>query len=311
MVNLGLLQYLEANNKKLTKLKRVAIGGSACPRAVAETFEQKYGVEVIHAWGMTEMSPIGTISGPLPASLGEPDDATRMAYNLKQGRVPFGVDLKITTEEGDRLPHDGVAPGHIKVSGPAVLQRYFRDETSAVDAEGFFDTGDIGTVDPHGYLQITDRSKDLIKSGGEWISSVDMEAAIIAMPQVAGLAGYALLANGNGELGITTAAAWRGWLGPYLLDLLVEVAHAEGVPNIEADVRLDVTRAFWSLVVARDLPSGHVLGPADVVMKSPAGGIPPYEWDAVIGRVTLKPLHADDFLTFEVLGETRTEFARS
>jgi fatty-acyl-CoA synthase len=116
-----------------------------------------------------------------------------MAYNLKQGRVPFGVDLKITTEEGERLPHDGVAPGHIKVSGPAVLQRYFRDENAVLDSEGFFDTGDIGTVDPHGYLQITDRSKDLIKSGGEWISSVEIEniasghpkalmAAVIAIP---------------------------------------------------------------------------------------------------------------------------------
>jgi len=139
------------------------------------------------------MSPIGTISGPLPASLGDPDAPTRMAYNLKQGRVPFGVDLKITSEEGVRQPHDGMTPGHIKVSGPAILERYFRDDKSAVDAEGFFDTGDIGTVDQHGYLQITDRSKDLIKSGGEWISSVEIEniasghpkalmAAVIAMP---------------------------------------------------------------------------------------------------------------------------------
>jgi fatty-acyl-CoA synthase len=188
-----LLDFLTENKLRLTTLKRVTIGGSACTEALIRGFRDGHGVEVLHAWGMTEMSPIGTISGPLPASLGDPDDATRMAYNLKQGRVPFGVDLKITTEEGERLPHDGVAPGHIKVSGPAVLQRYFRDENAVLDSEGFFDTGDIGTVDPHGYLQITDRSKDLIKSGGEWISSVEIEniasghpkalmAAVIAIP---------------------------------------------------------------------------------------------------------------------------------
>jgi fatty-acyl-CoA synthase len=188
-----LLDYLTANRLKLTTLKRVAIGGSACTEALIRGFRDGHGVEVLHAWGMTEMSPIGTISGPLPPSLGEPDDATRMAYNLKQGRVPFGVDMKITSEDGVRLPHDGVAPGHIKVSGPAILNRYFRDDASALDDEGYFDTGDIGTIDPHGYLQITDRSKDLIKSGGEWISSVEIEniasghpkalmAAVIAIP---------------------------------------------------------------------------------------------------------------------------------
>jgi fatty-acyl-CoA synthase len=188
-----LLEYLTAQRLTLTTLKRVAIGGSACSEALIRGFRDGHGVEVLHAWGMTEMSPIGTISGPLPSSLGEPDDATRMAYNLKQGRVPFGVDMKITTEDGVRLPHDGVAPGHIKVSGPAILNRYFRHEQTALDDEGYFDTGDIGTIDPHGYLQITDRSKDLIKSGGEWISSVEIEniasghakalmAAVIAIP---------------------------------------------------------------------------------------------------------------------------------
>jgi fatty-acyl-CoA synthase len=188
-----LLDFLTANRLRLTTLKKVAIGGSACTEALIRGFRDGHGVEVLHAWGMTEMSPIGTISGPLPPSLGQPDDATRMAYNLKQGRVPFGVDMKITTEDGQRLPHDGEAQGHIKVSGPAILERYFRDERSALDDEGFFDTGDIGTIDPHGYLQITDRSKDLIKSGGEWISSVEIEniasghpkalmAAVIAVP---------------------------------------------------------------------------------------------------------------------------------
>jgi fatty-acyl-CoA synthase len=188
-----LFDFLSENNLRLSTLKRVAIGGSACTEALIRGFRDGHGVEVLHAWGMTEMSPIGTISGPLPVSLGEPDEATRMAYNLKQGRVPFGVDLKITAENGDRQPHDGTAPGHIMVSGPSIIQSYFRDDKPAVDAEGYFDTGDIGTVDPHGYLQITDRSKDLIKSGGEWISSVEIEniasghpkalmAAVVAMP---------------------------------------------------------------------------------------------------------------------------------
>ncbi len=188
-----LFDFLSENNLRLSTLKRVAIGGSACTEALIRGFRDGHGVEVLHAWGMTEMSPIGTISGPLPVSLGEPDEATRMAYNLKQGRVPFGVDLKITAENGDRQPHDGTAPGHIMVSGPSIIQSYFRDDKPAVDAEGYFDTGDIGTVDPQGYLQITDRSKDLIKSGGEWISSVEIEniasghpkalmAAVVAMP---------------------------------------------------------------------------------------------------------------------------------
>ncbi|MEI6458598.1 MAG: long-chain fatty acid--CoA ligase [Pseudomonadota bacterium] len=188
-----LLDFLTVNQLQLTTLKRVAIGGSACTEALIRGFRDGHGVEVLHAWGMTEMSPIGTISGPLPPSLGTPDEATRMAYNLKQGRVPFGVDMKITSDDGVDQPHDGAAPGHIKVAGPSILQRYFRDDKPAVDAEGYFDTGDIGTIDPHGYLQITDRSKDLIKSGGEWISSVEIEniasghpkallAAVIAIP---------------------------------------------------------------------------------------------------------------------------------
>jgi len=178
-----LFDYLRTHGRTLTTLKRVAIGGSACPEALVRGFRDEHGVEVLHAWGMTEMSPIGTISGPLPPQLAAADDATRMAYNLKQGRVPFGVDMKITDDEGQRQPHDGHAPGHIKVRGPAIIDRYFRETASVVDAQGYFDTGDIGTVDAHGYLQITDRSKDLIKSGGEWISSVDIENIAAGHPK--------------------------------------------------------------------------------------------------------------------------------
>jgi fatty-acyl-CoA synthase len=187
------LDYLKAQRLKLSTLKRVLIGGSACPEAVVRAFRDDHGVEVLHGWGMTEMSPIGTVSGRPDATVAALDAETQLAYNLKQGRVPFGVDMKITGEDGARLPHDGARTGYLKVAGPAVLARYFRDEHDVLDEEGYFDTGDIGSIDALGYLQITDRAKDLIKSGGEWISSVEVEnvaaghpkalmAAVIAVP---------------------------------------------------------------------------------------------------------------------------------
>ncbi len=189
-----LLDYLRGNRLRLTSLKRVLIGGSACPEAVLRAFRDEHGVDVLHGWGMTEMSPIGTASGRHTAAVYALDAEAQLGYSLKQGRVPFGVDMKITDDEGRRLPHDGRQAGYLKVSGPAILERYFGDgEDSVLDAEGYFDTGDIGTIDAQGYLHITDRAKDLIKSGGEWISSVDVEnlaaghpkalmAAVIAVP---------------------------------------------------------------------------------------------------------------------------------
>jgi fatty-acyl-CoA synthase len=189
-----LLDYLRAERLRLSTLKRVLIGGSACPEAVMRALRDEHGVEVTHAWGMTEMSPIGTTSGKPSAAVAALDAEAQLAYNLKQGRVPFGVDMKITDEEGRRVPHDGKRTGYLKVAGPAVIARYFGEgERDVRDAEGYFDTGDIGSIDPFGYLQITDRAKDLIKSGGEWISSVEIEnvaaghpkalmAAVIAMP---------------------------------------------------------------------------------------------------------------------------------
>ena len=187
-----LLEHLRTRGLKLTTLKRVLIGGSACPDALIRAFEA-HGVEVVHAWGMTEMSPIGTAACPSREVAALPE-AERHALRLKQGRVGLSVDMKITDDEGRALPHDGVQPGHVKVKGPCVIARYFRAEHEDVlDADGYFDTGDIGTIDAYGYLQITDRAKDLIKSGGEWISSVEVEniaaghpktlmAAVIAVP---------------------------------------------------------------------------------------------------------------------------------
>jgi fatty-acyl-CoA synthase len=182
---LALLQYLEQNNLKLSTLKRVLIGGSACPRSMIETFERKYGVEVVHAWGMTEMSPLGTL-GSLKCGMTELPYDQQLDYKVKQGHPVFGVEMKIVDDKDKELPRDGKAFGRLKVRGPAVAKGYFRGEgKSAFDKEGWFDTGDVATLDPDGYMTITDRSKDVIKSGGEWISSIEIENIAVGHPAVA------------------------------------------------------------------------------------------------------------------------------
>jgi len=166
-------------------LRRVVIGGSAAPRAMSEKFETKFGAFVVHAWGMTEMSPLGTVCNLLPKHDGLALQG-RLDLQAKQGRPICGVEMKITDDEGKRLPHDGVAFGHLMVRGPWITSGYFRGEGGEIlDADGFFDTGDVATIDTDGYLQITDRSKDVIKSGGEWISSIDLENAAMGHPAVA------------------------------------------------------------------------------------------------------------------------------
>jgi fatty-acyl-CoA synthase len=173
---LMLLQYLEQNpHLKLPHLDRVVIGGSACPEAIMKAFVEHYGSDVIHAWGMTEMSPIGSL-GVKSAKAGELSAQDWWKLKLKQGRPPFMVDMKITDDEGNTLPHDGRTFGRLKVKGPAVAKSYFKGEgNQAFDAQGWFDTGDVATIDEYGYMQITDRAKDVIKSGGEWISSIELE----------------------------------------------------------------------------------------------------------------------------------------
>jgi fatty-acyl-CoA synthase len=182
---LGLLQHLEAVGGKLPYLKRVVIGGSACPRAITKAFQDIYGVEVVHAWGMTEMSPMGTVCTLVP----EIADATgerRLDIQQKQGRAPFTVEMKITDDAGRPLPWDGKTFGRLKVRGPAIAKSYFKGEGgNLLDEEGFFDTGDVSTIDALGYMQITDRAKDVIKSGGEWISSIDLENLAVGHPKVA------------------------------------------------------------------------------------------------------------------------------
>ncbi|HEY4941538.1 MAG TPA: 3-(methylthio)propionyl-CoA ligase [Rhizomicrobium sp.] len=182
---LALLQYLETTGKTLPHMKRVMIGGSACPRSMIETFEKKYDVQVIHAWGMTEMSPLGTV-GTLKHHVAELPHEQQLDYKCKQGHPVFGVEMKIVDDADKELPHDGKAFGRLKVRGPAVAKAYFRGEgQDAFDTDNWFDTGDVATIDSEGYMTITDRSKDVIKSGGEWISSIEIENVTVGHPSVA------------------------------------------------------------------------------------------------------------------------------
>ena len=181
---LGLLQHLDATGAKLHHLRRVLIGGSACPRPMIERFERDFGVTVMHAWGMTEMSPIGSFCAPKPEVAGLEGDA-RLDLMTKQGYPPFGVEFRLTDDAGRDLSWDGTTFGHLRVAGPAVASAYFGDDAPILDENGFFDTGDIATIDPHGYMTVTDRAKDVIKSGGEWISSIELENLAVGHPDVA------------------------------------------------------------------------------------------------------------------------------
>jgi fatty-acyl-CoA synthase len=182
---LGLLQHLDKTGGALTSLQRVVIGGSACPRAMTEAFETRYGVSVDHAWGMTELSPLGSFCSLKPETSALAGDAL-YALKVKQGHPPFTVDMKITDDAGRLQPWDGATFGRLKVKGPAVTRAYFKaEDENILDDEGFFDTGDVATIDANGYMQITDRSKDVIKSGGEWISSIEIENLAMGHPAVA------------------------------------------------------------------------------------------------------------------------------
>jgi fatty-acyl-CoA synthase len=182
---LMLLQYLEETGKKLPHLNKVVIGGSACPRAITQKFQENYGVEVIHAWGMTEMSPLGSLCTVKPEYAGLEGEA-RLDVQQKQGHAPFGVEMKVTDDEGVDRPWDGKTFGRLKVRGPAVARAYYGGAgEEQFDADGWFDTGDVAHMDACGYMQITDRAKDVIKSGGEWISTIDLENLAVGHPDIA------------------------------------------------------------------------------------------------------------------------------
>jgi acyl-CoA synthetase (AMP-forming)/AMP-acid ligase II len=180
---LGLLTYVAQNNLKFSTFRRTIIGGSACPPSMMKTLRHTYGVEVVHAWGMTEMSPLGT-TGTLQAKHMALSNEQQEAVLMKQGHAVYGVDMKIVDDAGEELPWDGATYGNLFVKGPWVISGYFRQEGGDVLEGGWFPTGDVATIDVDGYMQITDRSKDVIKSGGEWIGTIDLENVAMAFPGV-------------------------------------------------------------------------------------------------------------------------------
>ncbi len=179
-----MLGHMKPANLRFSKLNRTVIGGSACPPAMIAAFQNDYNVEVLHAWGMTEMSPLGTLC-TLKNKHDALPEAEKMKIRLKQGRAIYGVDLKIVDADNKELPWDGTTFGDLYVKGPWIVREYFKGEGGDPLVDGWFPTGDVGTIDADGYLQITDRSKDVIKSGGEWISSIDVENIAVAHPAVA------------------------------------------------------------------------------------------------------------------------------
>jgi len=180
---LGLLQHLEATGATLPALKRVVIGGSACPRAITAAFARR-GVQVMHAWGMTETSPLGTVCGVKPGAA-PADEAAMLDLQETQGFPPFTVDMRIVGDDGAEKPWDGTTFGNLQVQGPTITRAYFKAPREALTEDGWFETGDVATVDAQGYMRITDRTKDVIKSGGEWISSIELENLAVGHPDVA------------------------------------------------------------------------------------------------------------------------------
>ena len=181
---MNLLATMREKGRKPKALKRILVGGAAASEMLVEAFETEFGVQVNQAWGMTEISPLGVVN-TLKANFLDKSRAEQMQQKLKQGRAMYGVDLRIVDAEGRILPHDGKTAGHLQVRGPWIAKSYFKSESSSLTLDGWFDTGDISTIDADGYMQITDRAKDIIKSGGEWISSVDLENAALGHPQIA------------------------------------------------------------------------------------------------------------------------------
>jgi 3-(methylthio)propionyl---CoA ligase len=240
----NLLNHLKETGRRPSTLRKVVIGGAAAPRSMIQAFEEDYGVEVVHAWGMTEMTPLGVV-GTLKAGMSELPPEERYTIKQKQGHAVWGVELKIADDEGRRLPHDGKASGLLYVRGPWVARAYFEDEQAsraAFDADGWFATGDVATIDTDGYVQLTDRAKDLIRSGGEWISSIDLENAAVAHPDLAEAAAIAIAHPKWGERPLLVAVRKPG----------AEVDKADVLAFLE-----DKVARFWlpdDIVFVEELP---------------------------------------------------------
>ena len=239
----GLFAHMKEHGLGFSTLKRVLIGGSACPESLIRGFQDDFGVEVTHAWGMTETSPIGTIANLPPEILRLPYDE-QMKYRLKQGTPPLGIELKLKDEAGAELPHDGATFGRLMVKGPTISNAYFKEEGSILDDEGFFDTGDVATVDEMGFMQITDRAKDVIKSGGEWISSIEIENIAVGHPKV--------------EIAAVIGAAHAKWDERPVLILKLKPDHA-----LDKQEHLDFLQGkiakWWmpdDVVAVEDIPLG-------------------------------------------------------
>jgi fatty-acyl-CoA synthase len=235
-----LIAHLNKSGQGIDSLKEVVVGGAAVPRSMIEEFDKNYDVEVIHAWGMTEMSPVGTVNRRKPF-MDNQNDEENLGIMCKQGRVPYGVDMKIVDDNGKVLPHDGTSYGKLLVRGPWTIANYFKAVEPILE-DGWFDTGDIATIDRHGFMQITDRSKDVIKSGGEWISSVELECAATGIPGI--------------DIAACIGAAHPNWGERPIL--LVKVAGAE--PPSEPDILEHLGHLFakWQLpdaiVYVDDIP---------------------------------------------------------
>ena len=239
----GLLAHLREHKLQIPTVKRVLIGGSAVPESLIRAFHDEFGIEVLQGWGMTETSPIGTLSNMTPDTLALPYDE-QMKYRVKQGTPPLGVELKLKNYAGQVMPHDGHTYGRLMIKGPTIAGAYFRSDESILDAEGFFDTGDVSTVDQMGFMQITDRAKDVIKSGGEWISSIEIENIAMGHPRV--------------ELAAVIGAAHPKWDERPVL--IVKLKPGEGQDKQEhLDFLVGKIAKWWmpdDVVFVEDIPLG-------------------------------------------------------
>lgn len=240
----GLLNHLRENNLKLSTVKRVLIGGSAVPESMIRAFHDEFGVEVLQGWGMTETSPIGTLSNVTPEIAALPFEE-QLKWRVKQGTPPLGVELKLKDDAGQELPHDGSTFGRLMIKGPTIARAYFKGEGGEIlDDEGFFDTGDVATIDTDGFMQITDRAKDVVKSGGEWISSIEIENLAVGHPKVA--------------LAAVIGAAHPKWDERPVL--IVKLKDGEDEDKLEHIAFLDGKIAKWwmpdDVVFVDDIPLG-------------------------------------------------------